>query len=73
MFVLVNKKNDQKDQPGEKEPERLAFTKKEAAVLLGLSESTVHKLTLNGKIKCKRVGRRILYPMENLKEFLRAD
>ena len=69
MYVR-EKKNESME---EKEPEKLSVSLKEAAQMLGLSESTIHQLTLSGKIKCKKVGRRVLYPVENLKEFLRAE
>ena len=70
--MLIRKKTSD-HQPVEKESERLSVSLKEAAKMLGLSESTVHQRTLSGEIRCKRVGRRVLYPIENLKEFLRAE
>ena len=52
--------------------ERLGFSKKEAAGMLGLSESMVHNLTKSGQLPCKHVGRRVLYSMDTLRDFLNS-
>jgi excisionase family DNA binding protein len=41
----------------------------EAARLLSISERTLWKLTKDGEIQCKRIGRRVLYSRASLEEF----
>jgi excisionase family DNA binding protein len=41
-----------------------------AAKMLNISEPTLRKLTRTGKIKYKKIGRKILYSIDNLKKFL---
>lgn len=52
------------------EIERLAVSAHEAAVMLGISERTLWERTKNGEIPSKKLGGRILYPLEALRKFL---
>lgn len=54
----------------EKSFEPIGCSKKEAARLLGVSISTVHSMTKSGKLPCKRIGRRVIYSVKALREFL---
>jgi excisionase family DNA binding protein len=51
----------------------LALRPREAAAALGLSVSTVERLTRAGKLPCVKLGRSVLYPVAMLEEFLRAQ
>jgi excisionase family DNA binding protein len=55
--------NEQQDGP-------LAVSISEAARLLGLSERKVWELKATGELPCRRVGRRVLVPVEALRAFL---
>jgi len=50
----------------------LSLRPREAAAALGLSVSTVERLTRAGELPCVRLGRSVLYPVAMLEEFLRA-
>jgi len=50
---------------------RLAFTEPEAAALLGVQRHVLRDLRLNDEIAASRVGRRIVYEVEELRKFLR--
>ena len=50
----------------------LSLRPREAAAALGLSVSTVERLTKAGKLPCVKLGRSVLYPVAMLEEFLRA-
>ena len=65
MIVLPPKKDTPKSQV-----EPLAVSSKDAAKMLGVSERTVFNLAQAGKIACKKVGWRSLYPISSLKAFL---
>ncbi len=66
-MLVKKRKNNEESQP---KFERLSVSKAEAAKMLGLSESTVHQLTQAGELKCKRIGRRVIYSVETLRRFL---
>ena len=51
----------------------LARRPREAAAALGLSVSTLARLTRAGKLPCVKLGRSVLYPVTMLEEFLRAQ
>ena len=51
----------------------LALRPRDAAAALGLSVSTVERLTKAGKLPCVKLGRSVLYPAAMLEEFLRAQ
>lgn len=68
--MLVRKQKITEESTSKQECERLSVSKVEAARMLGLSESTVHHLTQSGKLKCKRIGRRVIYAVETLRRFL---
>lgn len=61
-----------KESPVEK-AEPLAVNTSEAARLLGVSERTVHNLVKRGKIVCKKVGWRSIFPIASLKAFLESS
>lgn len=69
--MLVRKRKVTED--SKPKVERLGVSKAEAARMLGLSESTVHHLTQSGELPCKRVGRRVLYSVKTLQQFLDKD
>ncbi len=50
----------------------LALRPCDAAAALGLSVSTLARLTRAGKLPCVKLGRSVLYPVAMLEEFLRA-
>ena len=50
---------------------RLAFTREEAAALIGVTASTIDRLTKRGQLRPSRATRRPLYPLEELRRFLR--
>ena len=50
--------------------ERLAVSASEAAKMLSLSPRTLHQLTKDGEIRAKRVGRKLLYGIDELRRFL---
>ena len=50
--------------------ERLTVNAQEAAVMLGVSARTVFQLTKAGKLPHKRIGNRIVYPIEALRRFV---
>ncbi|QKK09357.1 MAG: helix-turn-helix domain-containing protein [Planctomycetota bacterium] len=52
---------------------RMAVGATEAAKMLGLSERMVRKLQAAGSLPFKRVGTRVLFPVEGLREFLSDD
>jgi excisionase family DNA binding protein len=49
--------------------EKLLVTRKEAASLLSVSVQSIDKLVHRGKLRCVRVGKRLLIPPEALQEF----
>jgi excisionase family DNA binding protein len=51
--------------------EKLLYNRKEAASLLSVSVQSVDKLVHRGKLRCVRVGKRLLIPPEALQEFTR--
>lgn len=55
------------------EPQKHAYSKKEAAQHLGIGAMTLHRLTKNGIIRTVRVGSRVLVPRTELERFLAAD
>lgn len=50
--------------------ERLTATTPEAAKMLGVSERTIHQLAKSGQLRCKRIGRRVLFSILEIKRFL---
>ena len=53
-------------------PDRLAVDVAGAAELLGVSAGMVRKLTLEGSIPVARIGSRCVYPVDDLREWLRT-
>ena len=51
----------------------ICYTAKEIAQITGLSISTVRKLTRNGVFPHVKVGRRIIYPVTAIHEWLFAN
>jgi excisionase family DNA binding protein len=49
--------------------EKLLLNRKEAASLLSISVQSIDKLVHQGRLKCVRVGKRLLIPPEALQEF----
>jgi excisionase family DNA binding protein len=59
-----------KQETPEKQFEPLAVDTKSAAKMLSISERTLFKLTKEGKIACRKIGWKSLYPVSSLKAFL---
>jgi excisionase family DNA binding protein len=53
--------------------ERLAYSDKEAARILGLSKRSIVYLRRNGKIGFSKIGRRILIPATELQRLLKRS
>lgn len=53
-------------------PRRLVLRPRDAAKTLGLSTSTLNRLARAGEIKCIRLDRMTLYPMDALEAWLKA-
>ena len=53
--------------------ERLTYSVREAAELLGLSRNSVYQGCLKGEIPCLKVGSRILIPKAKLEGFLNGE
>lgn len=53
--------------------EKLLYNRKEAASLLSVSVQSLDKLVHAGRLRCVRVGKRLLIPPEALQEFTRED
>ena len=56
-------KNDERSEP-------LAVNAKEAAALLGVSQRLLWSLTNAGQVPHVRLGRRVLYPVDELRKWL---
>ncbi len=58
--------------PGDNDgnPPRLALRPREAAKALGIGERLLWSKTNAGEIPCVRIGRVIVYPIEQLREWL---
>lgn len=55
----------------EAEPvEKIALSAKEAAQALSLGERTLWALTNSGQVPAVRIGRKVLYPVHLLREYL---
>ena len=53
--------------------ERLTVTTGEAARMIGISERKVHELAKSGTLRCKRIGRRVLFSIAEIKRFVDED
>jgi excisionase family DNA binding protein len=51
-------------------PNRLTVNRKEAAAMLGISERLLWTWTNAGQIPHVRIGARVLYPVESLRQWL---
>ncbi len=51
---------------------KLSHSVKEAEKITGLCRTTLWKAITKGKLKCYRVGRRVLFSDQHLREFLEA-
>lgn len=73
--VLDITKTSARMQAIEREPqmEVLLLDKKQTAALLGVSARTVHSLIRLGRLKAKRIGRRVLVAREEVERFARRD
>lgn len=50
--------------------ERLTASVTEAAQMLGISERMIYKLTKSGRLPHKKIGTRVLYPIDGLRRFV---
>jgi len=53
--------------------ERLTYSVREAAELLGLSKNSTYQACLTGQIPCLRVGKRVLIPKSQLERILNGE
>ena len=53
--------------------DKLAVNRFEAARLLSISLRTLDSLLARGELRGRRVGRRIVFPLEELQRFLKRD
>jgi excisionase family DNA binding protein len=51
---------------------KLSYSIKEAEKITGVGRTTLWKAINNGKLRCFKVGRRVLFSSEHLKEFLKS-
>ena len=51
----------------------LFHSKKSAALILGVSERTLHSLIATNQLKVRRIGRRVLIASDALDEFARCS
>ena len=58
------------DDPLKATSESLSLRPREAAAALGVSVSTLDRLTKSGALPCVKLGRAVLYPVSALKQFL---
>lgn len=56
--------------PPETPVERLTVTAPEAAKMIGVSERMIHQLVKEGKLPHKRIGRRLLFPVDAVRQFV---
>ena len=49
--------------------EKLLYNRREAASLLNVSVQSLDKLIHHGRLRCVRVGKRLLIPPESLQDF----
>jgi excisionase family DNA binding protein len=47
----------------------MAYTKKEAAQKLGVSEKTLDRQIISGNLSCHRIGKRILFDERDLADY----
>jgi excisionase family DNA binding protein len=52
---------------------KLMLNKREAAEMLSLSVRTIENLIANGELKFRRIGKRVLIPLQILAQFTRGD
>ncbi len=71
MFISdqMNSNHLENTQNGSELP-KLAFTRTEAAEVLGVSAVTIDRLTVRGLLKPSRATRRPLYSLKELERFL---
>ena len=60
-------------EPSEPIVERLTVDTSEAAKMIGVSPKTIFNLTRSGKLQCKRIGRRVLYAIDELRRFVDVE
>ncbi len=53
--------------------ERLGYTAKEVAIMLGRNERSVTRMALNGELPALRLGGRWLFPKRKLEAFLNGE
>lgn len=54
-------------------PQRLAYSVRDVAEVLGVSTDTVYELIRGNKIPHRRLGRRILIPVQAFTDWLNAE
>jgi excisionase family DNA binding protein len=53
--------------------ERIALRPREAAKLLGICTRTLWTWTRAGRVPCVKIGKTVLYPADQLREWLRRE
>lgn len=51
-------------------PARLSYTKREAAKSLGVSVRTIERLAQDGRLRCVKLGRKVVVPVDALAALL---
>ena len=54
-------------------PEKLAYNAKEAAAALGISLPKFYELSNRTDFPCVRIGRRVIVPVDSLREWLAKE
>lgn len=70
MDCAVKRKNIFKDDPLLITSDSLSLRPRDAAAALGVSISTIERLTKSGDLPSVKLGRVVLYPVSSLKQFL---
>ena len=55
------------------EHQQLAYSEQDAAGLLGISPRTLFTLRKEGKVRAVKIGKRVIYPREELQRFLTSS
>ena len=71
--MQINLRKNKKEVESESTMEPLGVSKKEAAQMMGVSYNTLHNLIKTEKIRCKRIGRRVVIAVEEIKAYLNRD
>jgi excisionase family DNA binding protein len=54
-------------------PERIGVNLQKAAAMLDISDRTLWRLAKEGKVPHKRLGKRLIFSVDELRKFISAD